>query len=300
MISRRISGFVLFALCGAAGCSTYSTYRPVSIDCTADSGYDLDPVDMSSAFTYGDTTTGAVITAAVTPLPDNPRCANASALLITAHRFNDWGAATGFYAFGPADPTDPTMAKRLTRNESAYTGVSFWARAPGATGKSFTIVLDDFNTADPTPLAAGSSDPTTDPDPMDSNCIGYATPDGGMQNVTIYDPATGMVLSSGSTTVTALNACGNAYQVIPTVANDWAFYTIPFGQFHQTAQPNRVPNDKLTETGTAPGTSLLTSKLRNFLIRIPKATDMELWIDNLGFYRKKGSVVGADGGTDAR
>jgi hypothetical protein len=61
-----------------------------------------------------------------------------------------------------------------------------------------------------------------------------------------------------------------------------------------------VANDVLTKTGSAPGTTLLTSTLVNLTLRIPKEANLELWIDNLGFYRKKGLASGNDGGVDAR
>lgn len=293
MSLKRISGAVLFVLGGALGCTAYPTIKPsAALDCSLDTGYDLDPVDLSTAFGYGDTTPGAAMTAAFTTLPDGARCSSTSALLITTHHYNDWGAAAGFYGFHAT--TAPS------RDESAYQGMSFWARGPGATGKSFNIVLDDFNTYDATPLPPGEADAAADPDPTDSNCIAYSTSDGGTQSVTIIDPATGMVLSSGTASVTATNACGNGYQVVATVTADWRFYTIPFNQFHQTAMPNRVPNATLMETGSAPGTSLLTSKLSLLTLRMPKEAEMELWIDKLGFYRKRGQGAGADGGADAR
>ena len=33
--------------------------------------------------------------------------------------------------------------------------------------------------------------------------------------------------------------------------------------------------------------------------RMPKEADMDLWIDNLGFYRKKALAADNDGGADA-
>src|SRR5262249_22817835 len=122
----------------------------------------------------------------------------------------------------------------------------------------------------------------------------YSRPDGGTIGPT-YDPGTGMILSSGMMNVTMPNACGNGYQVYPVVTATWRFYTFPFKQFVQTATANRVPNPSLMETGPTPGTRLLTNKLMLLTLRMPKATDMELWIDKLGFYRKK--AAGGDGGT---
>jgi hypothetical protein len=292
MSLKRISA-VLFAVGGALGCSTYSTYRPVALDCTLDNGYVLDPIDMTTAFTYGDPTPGALATATVTMLPDGARCTSMSALQITTHRFNDWGAAVSFYGFHAAAPV-------TFRDASASEGLAFWARAPGATGKAFTVVLDDYNTNDPTPLAPGSTDPSTDLDPTDSNCVSYSGPDGGSQTISSIDPMTGAVISSGSITVTPPNACGNGYSFVPRLTPDWQFFAIPFNAFHQSNMPNRVPNGTLKEEGSSPGTSLLTAKLTLLTLRMAKESDMEIWMDKLGFYRKQGGGAGADGGADAR
>lgn len=286
---RSVLAALFLAWGGALGCSSYATIKTVPIDCAAEDPYQIDPVDMTTAFSYGDPTPGSAITAAVTMLPDGARCGATSALLVAARHFNDWGAAAGFYGF---------LVNGNPRDESSAEGMAFWARAPGATGKSFTIVLDDFNTYDPTPR-----DPNTlvDPNTTDSNCIVYATPDGGVQGGTgpAYDPATGMAVSSGTTTITPPNACGNGYQVIMSVANDWRFYTIPWSRFQQTNMSNRVPNSALEETGSAQGTPLLTNKLMLLTLRVPREVETDLWIDRLGFYRKRGVVTG-DGGADAR
>jgi len=96
------------------------------------------------------------------------------------------------------------------------------------------------------------------------------------------------------------DACGNAYFLVATVTADWRLYTFPFGMFQQGNMPNRVPNGVFKMVGSVPGTALLTTKLTNFTLRMPKEATVELWIDNLSFYRKKGAATGSDGGADAR
>jgi len=301
MSLKRISA-VLFALGSALGCSTYSTYRPVTLDCTVDSAFELDPIDMGTAFSYGDPTPGAYPGPTGTPpptvtmLPDGPRCTSTSALEIILRGYKDWGSAVAFYGFHAPLPV-------TFRDASASEGLSFWARAPGPTAKAFTVVFDDYNTTDPTPLPPGSTNPADDPDPTDSNCTSYSAPDGGTnggQIVNGIDPMTGQVISSGSITVTPPNTCGNSFQVVVRTTSDWQFYVLPFSAFHQTAMPNRVPNKVLTETGSAPGSNLLTAKLALMTLRFAKESDVDLWIDKLGFYRSKGVGAGADGGADAR
>jgi len=284
MSRKCTSGALLVAVAasvaGVCGCTAYSSINSASLDCTAHDSYVydfVDPMNMSTAFSYGDTTTGATNSAAMAMVPaDAPPCFDPPAVHIQMHHNNDWGSAAGFYGFAPMDQA----MNKLPRKESAYEGLAFWARAPGNTGKSFMVVLDDYNTYDPTPLPAGEADAAADPNPNDSNCVSYTMREGGV-SVTIIDPATGAVLSSTSTTVTASNACGNDYMAVVTATTDWRFYTIPLDRFHQTAMPNRVPNS------TLPGTGLLTDELSNLLLRFPKESEVDLWIDNLGFYKKK-------------
>jgi hypothetical protein len=83
------------------------------------------------------------------------------------------------------------------------------------------------------------------------------------------------------------------------VTSEWRFYPIPFSAFQQADNPNRVPNTALTDVGTVPRTGLLTSALRTLILRAPKEAEMDLWLNNLAFYRKKGVTTGADAGPDA-
>jgi hypothetical protein len=207
---------------------------------------------------------------AVEPINDSDagRCGSTKSLVIRSAGCNDWGSLAGFNSLG-SPPKD----------ESAREGVSFWARAPGNTSKSFSLLLDDINTA------------TEDPSTVDisirapSNCLG-ADGGTGQQTATIRDTS-GNVISGNSTGQPLPFQCGNSYHAGVVVTSDWQFYTIPWHAFTQDAKPNRVPNALLTETGPVPGTGLLTSKLRYLVIRFPKEADAELWIDNLGFYSKK-------------
>jgi hypothetical protein len=55
----------------------------------------------------------------------------------------------------------------------------------------------------------------------------------------------------------------------------------------------------LAATGSAAGTTLITSQLMLFGLRLPKALATDLWIDDLAFYRHKGwAPPGRDGGVD--
>lgn len=299
--SLPIAGLLL-AVGGGSGCKAYPTHEPLPLDCSIENQYDLllldtfDTIGVAQIWSSSDfpdaglpacnemdfTENNVRIRACVEPIVGEPRCGSTAAAVIRARENNDWGAIGGLNTFGP-------------RDLSMYEGVAFWARAPGPTGKTFTLSLDDWNTADPTP---------TEPPPAstDSNCT-VRQADGGVDGAMVpgtIDPGTGMVIGGGSVGVAPLpNDCGNSYTTNVVVTEDWRFYTVPFTMFQQALNPNRVPNPALTQAGTVPGNGLLTTQLRNLMFRMPKEQDMDLWLDNLSIYRRRTAGSGSDGGADA-
>jgi hypothetical protein len=264
----RVLVLPVLVLGAAGGCGAYSTIVNLPIDCSVENAYEFEPspVDLSTAYSSGDATAGATISTTVGPIPDGSLCNATTALEITAHHNDDWGALAGFYGF---------TSGNTYRDESAYQGLSFWARAPGPTGKGFTMEIADANTF------------ATDAD-AGTNCTNYG--DAGTSGPK-YD-STGMLIPGAATAATPPDACGNSYSTTAKVTVGWRFYVIPFSQFHQGAMPNRVPN------GVLPGNGLLTNQLMGLVFRMPKGEDMDLWIAKLGFYRKKGSATAADAGAD--
>lgn len=297
--SRPVVGLLLWIAAGCAvGCTAYPTLKNLPLDCTVEDRYQFQMVDtfetvgvgsdVAGIWMSGDTAT-ANLSANVEAMTDGTRCGSTAALVLRSVHNNDWGSLFGDYLF-------PGTAGR---DESMYEGMSFWARAPGSTTKNFSILLGDPNTN-----CLGTPDSMTGvcPAPPGANCKTYVTPDGGTSAPvgTLYDPSTGMAVSGTTTASPPPDACGNAYSTVAVVTTDWHLYTIPFGLFQQANTPNRVPNSVLTKIGTAPQTALLTSALMVLTLRMPKEANMELWIDNLGFYRKKPAGAGNDGGADAR
>jgi hypothetical protein len=284
--SASLLFLVLTGVLATAGCKGYPTWKEVPVDygCEMADAYTqtvLYPFDTPSApecatttpspvgclgWTAADGSKDAVMTGAVVNIPDGPRCGSAAALLITADRNHEWGSLFGLIGFGPKDALD---------NE----GLSFWARSTNNTNTGFTVQFNDANT---TCLGTPTDGGVCNMAP--SNCLTYDT-DGGTGTGTV-DTSTGMIIPGSVSTAPDPNQCGNAYGAVVTVTSRWSFYTIPFSAFYQEALPNRVPNAKLTETGSLPGTGLLPSKLLTLVFRMPKAMRTELWVDDLGFYRK--------------
>ncbi len=292
-LERTSATVVFLALVGAVACTAYPTFKNLPLACDAEAGYELLTIEtrsgdgMANLWGSSDTPDASTyvcgdplfrVQTCVEPIPDGPRCGNATALVMRSAGNNDWGSLFGINNFGP-------------RDASAYEGLAFWARAPGNTTKEFTILLGDTNT---TCLGMAADGGVCDTQP--SNCITYAGADGGTG--TGVTDGTGMLLPGTISSAPERDQCGNVYSVPRVVTGDWAFYTIPFSAFQQGAMPNRVPNALLTQTGPVPGTALLTGKLLSLGFRMPKAAIMELWLDKVSFYRKAGTG-GGDAGVDA-
>lgn len=288
------------AFAGALGCTAYPTYKPMPTGCTVvdastsvAAAFEFQNIDTFEGETglpfypSGDDTPGGSVTLSLGTPPDGAPCGSATGLEIGSSGFNDWGSLIGYNNFGP-------------RDGSAYEGVSFWSHPATNSNKALTLQLADPNTYnDNTAVSDGG---LVLPTPPTADCTTYPTPDGGAMGTGIStDPATGMVLSSGTATAPLPpNGCGNHYQAVILLAGGWQLVTIPFGTFQQLETPNRVPNNELTMTGNAPGTSLITSRLLLFTVRFPKELATDIWIDNLAFYRHKGwRPAGNDGGADA-
>lgn len=272
--SQVRTGLLLLALASVGGCDPYTTLKNEPVDCTADDGYEFltlgnsfDTVGDNAFWGSGDSTPGKVVgddasgNVAVRNIPDGPRCDSKAAAVLRASGNNDWGCLFGSNNVG------------APRNASEYEGLSFWARAPGNTTKGFIVLIDDPNTA----VISG----------LPHYCTNMGSTTAGPQTITVSVDGQNVQTSSSVTRPTFPEECGNQYSAVMLVTSEWAFYTIPFAQFQQTALPNRVPNAVLTNVGTAPGTALLTDQIYTLILRFPKEATAELWLDNLAFYRKK-------------
>ncbi|HSY39320.1 MAG TPA: hypothetical protein VLA79_07320, partial [Polyangia bacterium] len=216
---------VALALGSALGCTAYATYKPpVPPDCSVMNAYDIENIDSEfmMAWNSKDGTPGGSMSTDAGTNPEGPLCGDANVLVVKGDHNNDWGSLFGFYAFGKKD-------------ESTREGLSFWARAPGNTGKGLTILLDDPNTYDPYVSCTVDGGTVLPPGDAGANCTTYCTLDAGMGGTPpTYDPSNGMVLSSGTSVAPPpANACGNEYQTELALTADWHFYTIPFDRFQQ-------------------------------------------------------------------
>jgi hypothetical protein len=304
---------------GGFSCSKYSTFETVdcgagiapatcqamSANCAAENAYDFQTIDEFKALSWfsssdytppanapapGTSTSVATATAlsvsggtapytgrtsvAVVELPEGPVCGHPNAGVFRANYNYDWGGMYGMFGFSSGNWKDG----------SQYQGISFWARAPGASTKAFTFNLDDSNTMRG-PL----------PDGTDGHCRSYSIDGGAAAGTNSNQPvsndtSTGTpILGSTNSRAAYPDECGNGFTVVVTVSDEWAFYTLPFSAFHQSPSPNRVPNSALPAdpNDLAAGTTVRRAELRQIGLRPPKGAVFDLWMAGLSFYREK-------------
>jgi hypothetical protein len=307
---------LLLARAGVFDCSSYSTYKDLPTDCSAQNGYvlyskadDKNPVrdltlsNFSQWFGAADYTLDGGLPvpgpyAASIPTPTSEVIPNVSdaglcdqfpkAMVFHASHNNDWGGLFGNWNFAKGEHNDASNWTDKNGNDQKdyWEGIAFWVRAPGATTKGFTLSVDDENTQ------VASIDPDSGVVTIPSNCRPYST-DGGVSGQStgsagLLDPNSGTPLSGSGTTRAAYpDECGNSYTTIVEVTSDWRFYVIPFSQLKQDLRPNRLPNSAFdTPYNEKLGTRLVTSALRGVGLRMTREAEMELWIAGMAFYHK--------------
>jgi hypothetical protein len=241
-------------LVGLLACSAGPPRPGREVDCSMEDDYDLKVIQTMDGttnywFGFGDPTPGAVTTATLQPIPEG-RCGNMQAEVLTAHGHHDWGAG-----FGEYETTMGVIDQMGYVDATGYEGISFWARTTGyGTSSGFLLSINDAQSADPMVCTV----------PMASDVAGgdYTYNEGGM-----------IVPIGGE--LPAPNDCGNAFQRPVLGRREWYLYTLPFEEFLQTANPNRQP------------AGFDRSRLYSFAITMPKGAEIELWIDDLGLYRRR-------------
>lgn len=272
------SGLLTFSALCASGCGAPPAREETPVDCTAADDYHLDPISPDAWFSATDDTgqvscdhpaaagqtplengrcngpRRAVAAIAVEPLEAGDRCGSDSALHLTAARNNDWGSLFGNYALA-----------RDGFDASTHEGVALWAKAAPGTTRTITIVLDDKYTRNFTDDAGNVIEAS-------SFCVDEEGA-GETVNQNTGQPGAGSSVSVPGY-VPSENACGNSYQTVLAVTEDWQLYLVPFESFSQNPTPNRRFE------------GIDRSSIRGMILRAPKAAVFDFWIDDLSFYQK--------------
>lgn len=197
---------------------------------------------------------------------EEPRCGSTVAHTMRFYDIRDWGAVIGTYAQrGPMGqnpmPTDVFYDETYAIDPAGpddevpyegvpYEGLSFWARQDGDPG--FVLLLNDKTTQVNTIRV--DNDSGTFPD----MCTIILGPD---------------QLNDGG--IPEKGSCGNTFETTVMPTRHWQFFTIPLSNFTQQLWPNRIP------TGIDP------ASIHTFVIRAPKDSHSELWLDRFAWYRKR-------------
>jgi hypothetical protein len=285
----------------SAGCSGGPAGEPYVLDCNVEDDYEFRTVyvfedvqepycpeaelnpdtllpirtAMTNWYGYGDTSPGyqRCNEPAAMRIPEGPRCGSEGALRLLALGHKDWGA--GFGEWGVAAPSeaggfsessipiedDPTTTDVETSagqgiDASSYDGVSFWARSAGEhMARGFMVTIQDRKTH-----------------PNGQVCFEAGEEEIEAGTHTMNEA--GMTVRIG-VALPSPDECGNGYQAIVRTYTDWTLHTIPFDTFRQAAQPNSIP-EGIDRTG-----------ILQFTFNIPKDSNIDLWIDDLGFYRRR-------------
>jgi hypothetical protein len=196
---------------------------------------------------------------------------------------------------------DPNLPPLLT---GPAQGISFWAKADANSTVSMVIRLQDQRGyADVQPFVSMSPESecgaTLTAQCKQGDKAAY-TPDGAAPAVCDprgYEllpedapwPAPGTTLEAGAPLDPNVNygnfcslcedagnenRCGNFFDYPLTVTHEWALYRIPFSQFRQGVNGRRF-------------SQVDRQHLRMMEIKFPKDSEVKIWIDDLGFYRRR-------------
>lgn len=268
------------------GCAGVADRKLEPVDCSATDGYDLSIKDdfetgMSPGnwFSAGDGTGQLAYVAppistwcgGTTPVPgptapgvvttvefagiDGGRCGSSQALHLLSFGHNDWGSFFGNWSIAQTT-SDQSL------NGSGYAGLTFWARRNGGDA-GITLAIDTWQTAPPaTGATIEADDEVCKPD-----C--NAGSGSGTQSV----DASGNILSQSY--VSPPGSCGNSFQRTVVLSENWQLYLLPFSSFFQDLKPNMSPN------------GLNPKHINGLLFRVPKESRVDIWIDDVGFYKRK-------------
>lgn len=285
-------------LLGLLGCGEDWPRAPASdVDCSAGDAYEfLNISDFTSGdsgwFLYADKTPGGVPDPTVTPnvvvqqVPPPGRCGDLGMVQLRAYGHNEYGAGFGDYAHN----------HEISRAKGAgYEGISFWARSPGNSDKTFMLNVDDGRTIvlppeppDP-PLASGLI-PVTAQD-QDLNGDGFVgAGDVARETRCRLPPAQdlgrpacyygGALPPATATRVPEPDECGNQFHTYVTTTEDWQLVLLPWSQLKQWPCPNRL------DGGIDP------DDIAKLEIRLVQGTNYDIWLDNIAFYRRRADAGG--------
>lgn len=291
MAVTRIASWLFSAAlaAAAAGCATKLRTTTSAIDCAQGDAYEFRNISdftggQAGWYQYADATPGGVpdptVTSnvAIVALDPPGRCGDTGVIELQASGHNFYGAGFGDYAHN----ADTSRA-----NGAGYEGISFWARSPANTDKTFMLYVDDGRTIVLPPDApdAGLLPPATSAD-QDLDGDGFVGPGDIARGTRCRLPPTqtlvratcyggGAQPPAAATRVPAPDECGNQFHTYVTTTDEWQLFLVPWDQLAQWPCPNRLPG------GIDP------ADIAKIEIKFIQGSTYDLWLDNFAFYRRR-------------
>ena len=138
-------------------------------------------------------------------------------------------------------------------NGSGWEGIALWARTGRVSDRSVTLLIDTPQTT----VEGGI-------------CKTYCN---NQMMQTFTDPNSGQIVTEGD--VQPADACGNAFRRTLVTNERWQLYLLPFDSFVQERQPNQAVG------------GMDTSAIMRLTVRAEKGAILELWLDDITFYRRR-------------
>jgi hypothetical protein len=278
----------------------YKRHVAASVDCTVTDAYEFSPTPFalfeggsSNWYLYTDGTPGGVPNpdaGSNVPVTQLNRCGSTGALELQAYGNNYWGAGFADWQHN---------AKSGEASGDGYQGISFWARSPGNTDKTFLLRVDDDRTfktdltvTKPNPDAGPCDDPCVciknlpriqgdDKDLDGDGCLGPGDIAAGTNcklppAQKIGDPACyygGVQAPDAVTRVPQPDECGNPFHTYVTTTENWQLFLLPWSRLVQWPCPNRLAG------GIDP------AHIRKIEVRLDQGTHYDIWLDDIQFYR---------------
>lgn len=209
------------------------------------------------AGTAGSATGSASISVTIEPVEGGGRCGSQNAMVLRSAGHTDWGSVFGDWKLASA-PGTAFCDTCGPWNGTGYEGIAVWARAKNG-DKSVSVLLDTWQTS-----ASG----TTEADAA-LVCKIDCSASSGTRSL----DETGNVLSQ--TYVSPPGSCGNSFQRNLNLTEQWQLVLLPFKSFYQELKPNMV-------TG-----AMDLAHINGFSLRPAKEANVEIWVDDIAFYKRK-------------
>ena len=296
MAMTRIASLVCSgALLLAAGCATKLRAATSTVDCAQGDAYEFRSISeftggQAGWFQYADRTPGGVpdLTSPdassnieIVPLDPPGRCGDTGVIELKASGHNFYGAGFGDYQHNPAGSS--------RANGAGYDGISFWARSPGNTDKTFMLSIDDGQTMvlqPPAPDGGGLPGAKPDDGNQDLDGDGFIGPGDIVKGTSCRLPPTQTLVRvacygsatlppASATRVPEPNECGNQFHTYVTTTDDWRLYLLPWDQLVQWPCPNRLPG------------GIDHADIAALTIKFIQGSTYDLWLDNIEFYRRR-------------